>query len=269
MVYLNGLIVVVKSDNQILRERNENGEQIVLLPFGSDYSLLIKNKQSKKAEVKVEIDGKDVLDGNALLINPNTESELAGFIKEHTVNNKFRFIQKTEKVAQYRGDRIDDGIIRVEYRFEKPITTHTTVIHQYEYRPRPSYGPSMPYPPPMFTGITYKGDTADDGITSDASEVTKRSFTGAVNASAASFNMAPQEGITVPGQHTQQRFNYGNIGPLEEESYVIVIRLQGITSSNVTITKPLVVNDKLTCSSCGTKWTTAHKYCGECGTALI
>ena len=54
--------------------------------------------------------------------------------------NKFKFIQKTDKIIGHRGDNIDDGMIRVEYRYEKHPDVHiTTWEHHhidYDYSPR-------------------------------------------------------------------------------------------------------------------------------------
>ena len=35
-----------------------------------------------------------------------------GFMEGMVARNKFRFIEKTKQISDYRGDRVDDGIIR-------------------------------------------------------------------------------------------------------------------------------------------------------------
>lgn len=157
-MYSNYLVVALKTGDKVLQGTGG----IVALPFGSEYSILIKNLNVVKAQIGVEIDGVDVLDGNLLLLEPNSEIELEGFIKGKTAKNKFKFIEKTERISSYRGDHIDDGIIRVEYQFESPGWS----IFPYWYH---SYNtPSQPYDgyPCYFarfndTGITVKGSNID------------------------------------------------------------------------------------------------------------
>ena len=116
MVYSNKFIAVIKHKGKVLREFSDSTVQI---PFGADYSILLKNKDTRKALVEVKVDGKDVLDGNSIIVGPNETTELKGFMKGSTVKNKFRFIKKTEEISNYRGDFLEDGLVEVTYRFER------------------------------------------------------------------------------------------------------------------------------------------------------
>ena len=75
------------------------------------------------------------------------------------------------------------------------------------------------------------------------------------------------EGITVKGSEVNQEFRYASMGTLEE-STVIVIALKGITQSGQNISQAVNVQDKFTCSSCGTKSKSSFKFCPSCGTFL-
>ena len=86
MVFRNNFVAVVKVNGKILRENKD----IISLPFNSEYSILLKNLETKKALVKITVDGKDVLDGNSLVLNPNSEMELEGFMKGMIARNKFK-----------------------------------------------------------------------------------------------------------------------------------------------------------------------------------
>ena len=74
MMYQEKFIAVVKCNNKILREQNKCE---VHLPFGSEYSLLFKNLDSRRVNVNVSIDGTDILFGRSLVIDANSEMELA------------------------------------------------------------------------------------------------------------------------------------------------------------------------------------------------
>jgi hypothetical protein len=185
MVYESRLIAVVKHNNNILREV----DGIVYLPFGSEYSILFKNKHVRNCSVSVDIDGKDVLSGINIVIKPDTEPELLGFINNSgIITNRFKFIQKTKEIAEYRGDRIDDGIITIKFRFEKEI------VH-------PIY-----YPRGMSVKLR------------SSSNVTFDSF---------SDNIQQDEGITVHGTKIDKPTNSISLGPLEPEFHNIIIHLKG------------------------------------------
>ena len=186
MMYNSGLVAVVKSNGKILREDKD----VCFLPFNSEYSLLIKNLETRTAVIKISIDGQDVLDGTSLVLRPNTQINLEGFLKGNQATNKFKFINKTQGISDYRGDRIDDGIIRIEYWFEK-------------------YQPSY-----IYINSNYVNDSKWNTI---------RYSTNSNNASTYYNN----SGITVKGSVLNQNFNYTSVGVLEKESRVIILRLVG------------------------------------------
>ena len=116
MTYADKFVVEVKQNGKILRIKNG----AVYLPFGSEYSIFLKNLNSKRASVNISIDGEDVLDNNSLVLDANSSTELEGFLRGNTAKNRFRFINKTKEISEHRGDRADDGLLRVEFAFEKP-----------------------------------------------------------------------------------------------------------------------------------------------------
>ena len=246
MAYRNNFAVAIKHNGKILRERTD----VINLPFGSEYSVFMKNKNSRRAVVKVEIDGVDVIDGNSIIIESNSSLELKGFMKGSIVKNRFRFIEKTDRIRNYRGNRIDDGLVRVEYWFEKPPTYTPPKIYR---------GPTKSSDYPI-----YWGNTSSDNITCSFSCNTLSTFD--------SYN---DDGITVQGSQTRQDFVYGNVGDLESSSTVITLKLKGRSSSAKStssqgriVKKPLTVRAKLRCNTCGTSSKSSARFCRHCGTYL-
>ncbi len=267
MVYKNNFIVVVKCNGKVMRERNG----AVTLPFGSEYSILLKNKDSRAAVASIEIDGEDVMDGHQYIIPANTTRELKGFLKGLNAKNKFRFIKKTKKISDFRGDKLDDGLVRVEFRYEKQ-------------RSSPWIWPSY---------ITYSNNYEFNGNDYDVDYRDSTGGTGQVNyTSAASFSkidsalsnccigdlskitkseIPEDEGITVKGSKTNQQFGYGSVGVLENSSSVIIIELKGTTTCAgkvMEVKKPITVKSRIQCSTCGKKWRSSMSFCGNCSTAL-
>lgn len=271
-MYKERFIVSIKHNGRILRERND----VVTLPFGSEYSLLLKNLESVRAVVDISIDGEDVLDHKSLILNPNEDFELKGFMKGKQVTNRFKFINKTKEISDYRGDRLDDGLVRVEFKFEKKKVTR--IVEEKRVCPWCHCSPCMC--PRWVTGWTFyydggyhcKDKSSDDfkmyfdgGFSSDNTVMCNFS-----DVSYTMNNSAPleDEGITVKGSKTRQDFSYGYTKPLEESSSVIVIKLRGTKSNGTMVEKPVTVRTKLTCPTCGKKSKSSAKFCRNCGTYL-
>ena len=122
-MYNKKLVAVIKSNGKVLRElKNKDGEVSTYIPFGNEYSILIKNLHTVRVSVKVEIDGVDIGDGTRFVIQPNSSIDLERYIKAGnlTQGNKLKFIERTSKIENSaRGIKVDDGLIRVEFQFEK------------------------------------------------------------------------------------------------------------------------------------------------------
>jgi len=243
MVYENKLIAVIKHNNNILREDKD----LVYLPFDSEYSILFKNKNISRCAVNIEIDGKDVLSNNKIIIPSNSEEEVDGFMDNTgVIKNKFKFIKKTEQISNYRGDRIDDGIINIQFQFEKIIP------FDYNYN------------------IKYYGNNTNNSGYYEVKNTPHRNIAGDMllrsSTCCANLNHV-DEGITVKGTPIDIKTTRTSIN-LFPEKYNIIIRLKG-NSNNSNIEKPIYNNTKLICETCGSKNKSRNKFCYNCGTSLI
>lgn len=137
-------IACVKVDGKILRD---DADGIVNLPFGAEYSILLKNLNAVRATVKVWVDGVDATEGTSLILPANGSLELERYIRNgnRDKGNKFKFIERTAGVEAHKGIGSDDGLIRVEYHTEvvdqvrEKVVEHVTHVHH-------SY-PHWPYYP--------------------------------------------------------------------------------------------------------------------------
>ena len=249
MMYRNNFVVVIKNKGKVLRESNSG---VVRLPFGSDYSILLKNKDSRKAVADVEIDGEDVATG--IIVDGNSSVELKGALNGLKVRNKFRFIKKTREISRFRGDRPDDGLVRVEYRFEQRDYVYTPIKPLKKKTRR------------EWTEVDWTFTT------NDTSEVR---YGSSLN-SPVSCNYC-DSGITVPGAETDQNFEYGHTRTLEAQSHVIVIHLKGTVLRKTAtgkrkkvrkVKKAVTVSSRVQCQTCGRKYKSYAKFCSNCGTYL-
>jgi hypothetical protein len=266
MVYSKGIVIAVEVEGKILREKYQDGETIVSLPFGSEYRILIKNVETRRALINISIDGVNVSDGS-IIVEPNSSGHLEGFVKGHSVKNKFKFIEKTEEISNHRGDRIDDGLIRIEYTFEahQPQITHDYHYHHDHHY----YDWWWPYRGPWYGNFTFSShqDTESKSLTSESIGA----YSSAVqcsNVQAQNFSNDQLDGITVPGSKSDQEFQPGYIGSLETNSYVIIIRLQGGSKEGKKLEKAVFTKTKLLCPTCGKKSKSINEFCSRCGTSL-
>lgn len=295
-MFKNNFVLAIKVDGKILKDVKD----LVYLPFGTEYSILLKNLEARTASVDVSIDGKDVLDGNSLVIRPEKITELKGFMKEQIITNKFKFIEKTAKISEHRGDYVDDGMIRVEVTYEKEQTDKLNLIQSEIHHHHHYHNDGNKFMPDIVPWwqqplVTYSSDGTGDfnanpsftvSCSNDNVNVCSSQYYSSTDFKIDSVNsntkgiigsgvppkqetLKPvnEDGITVNGTPIKQDFDYAYIGELEANSTVIVMRLKGRKADNNTkIEKPLLV--KVSCSTCGTKCRNA-KYCPECGTCLI
>ena len=269
IVYSERFVVAVKQNGKILREYKDE----VYLPFGSEYSILLKNLNSQRTLVDVEIDGREVITG--LIVNSNSSVDLERFFEDNKESgHRFKFIEKTDEIREYRGDKIDDGIIKIVYRFEE-------ITYNWCYNNRTiwndGYFPRWDDNYKIVSGtVDWKSNlnVNDQPLTYNNTNENNDVLYGSVcSVNNIGIPMAgfPEndDGITVEGSKSNQKFQetyFGNLG----EEHVICLKLVGLTKSNQEkIKKPVYVKTNIICKYCGKKYSSKFKYCSNCGAALI
>lgn len=278
-MYESKLAVAIKSNGKVLREVNKD---TVYIPFGCEYSIFIKNLNTVKALVKIEIDGTDATNGTGLIVSGNTEIDLERFIKDNRfdMGNRFKFIERSAAIENFRGVGVEDGLIRVEFQFERPQPSYvlpTTWYPPVKYPQFPNPWDSNPYyggycgSPQVGTPLRSFGG---GGTTTSCTLTTSNSIP---MSDAAKFgdvqnvftaNAINDAGITVPGSVSDQKFVAGSWFPLEETKHVMVFKLLGETVGGKMIVKPVTVKAKPKCVTCGRQNKATAKFCVNCGTSL-
>lgn len=255
-MYQDRLVVAVKHNGKVLRETKQPGSDLtdtVLVPYGAEYSLHIKNLNTVRALVRVQVDGEDATRGVSLIVPPSGSIDLERFLEAGQLDrgHRFKFIERTEKVEKGpRGVRAEDGLIRVEFEFER----QPAVAQPYQWQPiTPTY-PTYPSHP-SWTIWTSTSTTTYGG---QPSPLRSSNYPGST---------VRDVGITVPGSVSDQRFEMGASFATDGQTHVMVLRLLGEVGA-VKVEKPLTVKTKQECPTCGTKNRFGSKFCRECGTGL-
>jgi len=281
-MYNNKLAVALKSAGKVLREFGET----VYIPFGSEYSVLLKNLNSVRALVKVEIDGVDVGDGTRFVLDANSSVELERFIKNGNLKkgNRFKFIERTGGVEKHRGVGIEDGIVRIEFNYEQPLTI-TTTNWDWQWNNKPYYSFYNTTDDAGFRGlignsvssnycanVSAGGSTAkmpDGNVTLTSSVNLDSNAKGIVSNEASVEDIVKNEaGITVAGSVSAQQFKQVDSFLTEAETHVIVLQMLGQTEDNQQVLKPVTVKAKPKCITCGRTNKATAKFCTDCGTSL-
>ena len=278
-MYENKLAVCIKAAGKVLREHKDT----VYIPFGSEYSIFIKNLNSVKALIKIEIDGVDATNGTGLIVNGNTEIDLERFIKDGNFEqgNRFKFIERTAAIENFRGVGVEDGLIRVEFQFEKPQPAIDWNQIKTWYKPQFPYPHNDPWGYPQVyygscqsptVGNPLRGMSVGGGTTTSCSFIATDSVPvgGAYGDVEHTFtaNAVNDAGITVPGSVSDQKFVAGSWFPLEETKHVMVFKLLGETQRGKVVKAPVTVKAKPKCVTCGRQNKATAKFCTNCGTSL-
>lgn len=272
------LAVAVKCGGKVLREHGDT----VFLPFGSEYSLLIKNLDTQKRVVAdIKIDGREVVEGG-LVINANSSIDLKRFVEDGNfdVGPAFKFQQMTSAIEQSRGCKLEDGILQVSFRFEEPIV-YGGFIWRDDTWVKPYW-----QQPTYFCNSTLRsmnvgsavGQTHDT-LSADAKGMADGNinccYSAQVGATVGSSSFGDalaaaglDQGITVKGEEVKQGFKSVSI----DESRLgavqtIVLKLKGDVGQTK-VSKPLTVKTKPVCSECGTKNPSTARFCMTCGNNL-
>lgn len=269
MMYENKLVAAVKSNGKVLREFDKD---TIYLKFGSEYSILLKNLENRRAVAKIFIDGQEVSNGG-FVINAKSEIEIERFVKDLSQGNRFKFIEKTAGVEAHRGNKLEDGLIRIEFEFERVYVPSWTPDKVY-YRGGPSY---YNYPRTDTYGAVAKGMSIDNtplvgsvslGACGSGMTLNSVATKGVVRSASADLKsyVSNDAGITVPGSVSDQKFveSYCNTDGIQ---HTMIFKVLGSVDGEP-VKEAVTVKAKPTCVTCGKVNKANSKFCSECGTSL-
>ena len=256
-MYKDKMVAAIKNKGKVLREFKDH----VYIPFNSEYEISLKNLNTRRVCVHIEIDGTKVT-GDGLVIRAGQSIDLERFIDNGNLEqgNKFKFIERNAKVEKTRGIGVEDGLIRIEFEFEKELPQNNWGVLRGAGTQTDAIATTW------LSNTNYGGDIISKG--------TNISLSSNVAASASSDNTfsfcEPRQndvGITVKGSISDQKFYTTSfIGDGVKE--VMVLKLLGETD-NGKVNEPITVKAKPKCTTCNHQNKATAKFCSECGTGLV
>ena len=259
-MYSDKFVIAVKHDGKILQESGD----IVQLPFGSEYSVLLKNLNTARASVKISIDGNSISENSNFIIDVNESIDIERFIKNKnmTEGNKFKFIERNDAVTLHRGIKAEDGLIRVEFQFEEvsyaPII-QSNYLSQYSHQK--NYSGDFQGEYTNVVNSQHSPTATPQGVFKSAKSLDRRITQDSHQISASIGNMA---GITAPGSKSNQTFKIVSDFPLQSQKFSMILRLVGIQSQ-----KPhIYTRSNVACEICGKASKSGANFCATCGSSL-
>lgn len=174
MVYSNKFVLCVLLNGKP-QEELANGQ--VKLPFGAEYALRLRNRNNRRAVVKLYIDGENV-SGGGYVIPANDYVDIK---RHHDVDRAFKFVAlNSEDAIDYGKNGPNDDKVKgtIEARFylekEQPQVIYRDIHHDHHHhhhdhyhpRPVPQPWPIRPYNPPIWYGTCGMSNSNEGGGTS-------------------------------------------------------------------------------------------------------
>jgi len=200
-MYQNGFALSIKKDGEFFREQNSCGERQVYLPFGTEYSIYLKNKTDNRAKFKVKIDGKYAHpDKECYVVLPHSSFDLERFCIDGDMNEGERFKFVNVHGSGEEPGEAKNGLIEVIVMPEKATKPKLRKVKTHFFRSScESYSS-----PEVKTGGRL--DSLCDGQVFGSS-TTLNSTIGAHNTVNYCHLESPQEeGVTVGGSQSYQSF---------------------------------------------------------------
>lgn len=258
-MYKDKFILAIKHNNKILRET----KNIVQLPFNSEYSLLLKNENNRRALIKIKIDSQDVLYGSEIVLDANSETTIERFLQNTEYGNRFKFVKLSDKKVSDK-DNPENGLVEVDFWLE----SEQKIEKFFPWWPHDE-NPYWPRPINPLKKREYDNDYEPFKITwfSPSINVSKTYSVNSVLCSSiqsqnlSNINSQENLGATIEGSKSNQKFQ--DVFTREKDlSTHIQIRLWLRATEN-----PLYVEDTKNkfCSQCGKKLQYKDKFCSQCG----
>lgn len=254
-MFNSNLIMAVKVNGKILREFDGT----VALPFGSEYSIYLKNTSNRKASVKIEIDGQNIYDDGTIIVPANSHIEIQRFIKSGNLDsgNAFKFIEKTKKIEDFRGNKAEDGLLTVTYSFEMDRVVNTVVRYQ----------PQLINKLHLNDDIVKYSQTITDN-TAWTNYTVADAYSHARNVSVYASQSVNTAGITAPGSVVEQKFTPSSGFVCDGKFHTMTLKMVGAVG-DTTVSEPVTVSRKIRCTMCGTYCKQTDKFCHECGASVV
>jgi hypothetical protein len=219
---------------------------VVNIPFGTEYAIRVRNNNSVRAEFAIEIDGLENKD--RFIINPFETVTIERFLEGNLKSgSRFKFVSENDPSVQNPGSS-QNGIVRV--KFWKELIMPRPVI-KWGYTPHWEHNWDLTNPDSFYgSDVHYMSSSRGSSI-----NLNNISCCGG----GTSCSAGPV-GATVEGSASNQNFISVNGFATEISPTILQVTLRGLTAQEAVAYKY--------CSQCGTRSSKEANFCSSCGRNL-
>ena len=251
-MYKDKFVLSIIRDGSPLKESGSKSNKQVVIPFGMEYKIRLKNKNDRDCTARVTIDGSPVSNFGDVIVGAGGTVDLERFITDSMSNGKrFKFVE-LEHPDVDDPTRSENGLIQVEFRLAKK----KDIKIDWNW----GWGP---YAPPAYPfkenndGMWYIGTPS---IGEDGSGMKCSNTYDSSTVMYCSNNVShTKAGATVEGGNSKQSFTHLS---LDVESIVTTLKLKMVGINN------RYTGTQFYCSICGYKIDNKANYCSGCGRRL-
>jgi len=282
-MYSNGHVVAVQVNGKTVNDSNGK----VLLPFGVEYSLMLKNRNDRKVVARVYIDGEEVTKSGRLILDANSSLNLERYVEDMNNGARFKFVPLANDKVKDKGDS-EKGYVEVRFQLVKPTQSQVIYHEEHIYHNHHHFNDYWTYP--IYKGPYYIGDPVWCSTNGDPVWCSTNGGCGGTCTSNSSNNMTSiscsvggslneanvekqyfakiednhlieEAGATIKGSNSDQKFSYSYVGELEAQETVIRFQLVGTSDKEIALQYT-----KTHCNQCGKRYETNDNFCSKCGT---
>lgn len=272
MTYSNKFVLSILADGNVIKEK-ANGD--VLIPFNTEYSIRLRNKNNRKCAVQLFVDGEEATTAGKIIIPAHDSVDLERWLHDNHKGKKFKFVDLQSTEAQDFGkdqsDVYGNGIIEARFFLEKEYPKINTIEEHHHHHHHYDWWPKYPYPynPPIWYGTSNtfmaKGMSGGGGTCSSAGNLENVSFTCNNNSEIIPDINLCSAGATVEGGESTQKFTSSYID-LETTYTTLKLQLKGSNIMKKSKDKQLILESAQYCDNCGAKKARkTSKFCHVCG----
>lgn len=277
MAYRDSFAAAILVDGKVQKETSDN---TVTIPYGTEYTIRLKNKSRKRSVSDIYIDGRIVVKG--MIVPANDTVDLERFVNDNlNEGNRFKIVRKDDsRVEQPDDSEVGNLEIRFYLEKDKPevkVVEHHSCAHRaFDHCARCCYdhycgicNPHRHWPSPR--DIPYKNTWYGIDLSEKIGEphfdtVSPKGMRGSTLSSqsvamnnvqcSTTLDMANSEAAaTVEGSKSFQRFVTASIDVDYDKPVTLMLKLRGVSK---------IID---TCK-CGYKRKQADRYCPTCGNEL-
>ena len=278
-MYKDKFVLSVIHDGSPVKETGRRSKKEVAIPFGSEYRIRLKNKNSRSCTARVFIDGRRVSELGDFIIYDGGTVDLERFVDRSLDNGKrFKFVSLDHEDVDDPTSS-DNGIIKVEFRLAKQFDGIKILPPRPWPEPPKDAWPTQPDAGPYYEdnngtkwGRTHWDSETVEGFTGGTTTVNYCNSTGGDTGNSdrgfkkckgkvtsnVTMDAMVDAGATVEGGKSGQSFTYSDLKV--DNTRVVTLRLK-----MVGINKERSMGKYKYCTNCGSGVRRKDKYCSECG----